>query len=82
MPKEKPFKVPFKSFYKSQAEDIAMFGYIYGIQRKLPNISTTALIECFRKDFDLTEEDLPMESAMVTFQNMKNKFFDLGKSDL
>ena len=47
MPKEKPFKCDMRAFYKSQTEDIAMFSFVYGVQKFLPAIQTKTLIETF-----------------------------------
>ena len=55
MPKEKPFKLDIKQFYKSQAEDIAMFAWVTGIQNHLPAVQSQTAIESFKKAFDLID---------------------------
>lgn len=81
MPKEKPFKLDFKAFYKSQSEDIALFSFIYGVQHFLPGVKTQTLIESFKECFDLSEEDYPSECALTNFQTMKRKFLGLNCSE-
>ena len=81
MPKEKPFKCDMRAFYKSQTEDIAMFSFVYGVQKFLPAIQTKTLIESFKEYFDLTEDDYPSECAIVNYQTMKAKFLKKDKSE-
>ena len=81
MPKEKPFKLDFKSFYKANAEDIALFGFVTGVQHFLPAITTKTLIESFKNRFGLSEDDFPSESAADCFTQIQNKFLDLRKSE-
>lgn len=81
MPKEKPFKANFKAFYKAQAEDIAMFGFIYGVQHFLPAIQTKTLIESFKQCFNLEDDDYPSDCAASNFTVIQNKFFGLHKSE-
>jgi len=80
MPKEKPFKLDIKQFYKSQAEDVALFAFVYGVQKYLPAIQTKRLIESFMREFNLTEDEYPSDCALTIYQNMKNKFLSKDKN--
>jgi len=82
MPKEKPPKVSIKAFYKSQAEDIFMFGFIYGVQKYLPAFTTRRLIEDFKKELGYSEDDYPTDCASTNYTVMKKRFFDLGRTEI
>ena len=81
MPKEKPQKISIKAFYKSQAEDILMFGFIYGVQKYLPGYTTKRLIEDFKKELGYSEDDYPSDCAATNYTVMKRRFFDMMKTE-
>ncbi len=69
--KEKPFKKVIPRLYKRSAEDKLMYGYVLGMQRALPSVNTMKCITMFLKDFELEEDDYPLESAYTTFKRLK-----------
>jgi hypothetical protein len=76
MPKEKPFKLDIKAFYKANAEDLLLFAFISGVQHFLPAIQTKTLVESFKEQFNLSEEDYPSDCAIQNFQTMKKRFLN------
>ena len=77
MSKEKPFENKIPAFYKKNAIDIAMFGWVLGMRRGLPAVKTNKSIELFLHEFKLSEDDYPLRSALVTYERIQKEFNDL-----
>ena len=72
MPRVKPYMKKIPAFYRKQAIDIMLFAHVTALQQyQMPIIDA---IQNFRDTYDLTEDDYPMESARVTYTNMRNAF--------
>ena len=72
MPRVKPYMKKIPAFYRKQAIDIMLFAHVTALEQYQMPI-TDAILN-FRETYDLTEDDYPMESAQVTYTNMKNAF--------
>ena len=81
MSMRKPFLNALADFYKSQAEDLIMFGYIEGVKLALPAQKVSDIILLFRKKMGLSEEDFPLECALTAYQRIKKRFIDIEKTD-
>ncbi len=81
MSKEKPFEGKIQAFYKKNAIDLAMFGFVEGIKWALPAMdrSTHKCICGFLAKFGLTEDDYPIDSAMRTYTRISEDFLWLDK---
>lgn len=78
MSKEKPFENKIPAFYKKNAVDLMMFGFVRGVKHTLPSMdrdsATNRCVESFLKEFGLTEDDYPIESAMRTHTRITEDF--------
>lgn len=73
MTKQKPIIQSIPSLYKRSAEDLIMYGYVLGMQKGIPTASTQKCIDMFMKEFNLSEEDYPRDSACVTFRRVRGE---------
>lgn len=72
MPRDKPYAKKIPVFYRKQTIDILLFAHVTALQQyQMPIVDA---IQNFRETYGLTEDDYPMESARVTFTNMRNAF--------
>jgi hypothetical protein len=76
--KEKPFENKIPAFYKKNAIDLILFGYVIGMRRGLPAVKISKSIELFLDDFGL-QEDYPMDSAIRTHTRVTEDFLWLDK---
>lgn len=74
MPQEKPIEKSIPSFYKKSALDLCMYAYVQGVMDFLPGMKTREVIKYFMKQYNLTEEDYPIETAVKNFSKIKNDF--------
>ena len=73
MTKQKPIIQTIPALYKRSAEDLMMYGYVLGMQRGLPTVSTQKCIEMFMREFKLSEDDYSRDSACVTFRRLRGE---------
>ena len=86
MPKEKGLYVHLPRLLKRQAVDLIMLGYVMGYRHvsAIPVLQIKKGIEEFKKDMNFSEEDYPLQSALVTYYRMLdeyNKMKEYDKSD-
>lgn len=72
--------VDVHKFYKKNAIDTLMFGYINGILFNLPTVTLEKALLNFQKHHSLTEETFNIEANKVTYYRMRDEFMDLGKT--
>jgi hypothetical protein len=70
MPSDKKFKISICKAYRQQTIDNWLFGYILGLQRGLPSVNVKRAVEQFASEFDLTEEEFPVDSACVKYYEL------------
>lgn len=58
-----------------------MFSYVLGLRRALPATTIEHSLILFQKEFRLTEEEFPIDSAKVVFHRMMQEFYDYMKCD-
>jgi hypothetical protein len=80
MSKEKPFENKIQAFYKKNAIDLVMFGYVLGMRRGLPAVNINKSIELFLDEFGLSEDDYPLRSAIVTYERILKDYWTSKKS--
>lgn len=80
MSKEKPFENKILAFYKKNAIDLVMFGYVTGCQDTLPSLKTNRCVERFLKKFDLNEDDYSIESALRTYTRILKDYWTSKKT--
>jgi len=74
MAKEKDILKPIQQLYKCNSIDLMMFSFVCGVKRVIPSASITSSIDLFIEYNDLTEEEYPKESALVTFTRLSKYF--------
>jgi len=63
-------KIPI--FYRKQTIDIMLFAHVTAMCKYGYTIKES--IEDFKQTYNLNEDEYPLESALVTFSNMRNAF--------
>ena len=76
MSKIKPCLKKIPAFYRKQAVDIMLFAHVTALQKYQMSV-VDAIID-FRNTYDLDEDDYPLDSARVSYTNMKNAFLWRG----
>jgi hypothetical protein len=75
MSKKRPIENKIEAFYRRSAIDHLLYGWIcaykYSFSGEKERKFIQKTIEAFRKNFDLSEEEYPMESAVNTYYEMK-----------
>jgi hypothetical protein len=79
MSKEKPFENRIPAFYKKNAIDMALFGYVKGMRRGLPTVKINKSIRLFLDDFGLNEDEYPEDSAVRAYTRIAEDFLWLDK---
>jgi hypothetical protein len=80
MSKEKPFENRIPAFYKKNAVDLMLFAYVCGMRRALPAVKTNKCVELYLNEFELSEDDYPLRSAIVTYERLLKDYFTSKKS--
>lgn len=73
----KPALTPVQKLYQRQAIDLLMFAYVQGCTDLIQTISIEVAIDKFRKRYNLTEDELPTESALTTYQRIKKEYLQI-----
>jgi len=66
------------AFYKKNAIDLVMFGYVKGMTDALPAVKICKAVERYLCEFGL-EEDYPADSAMRTYTRICEDFLWLDE---
>ena len=74
MPKEKEIEKSIPAFYKKSVIDLCMYAWVQGITYLLPGVKVKDAIGFFMKEYKLTEEDYPIETAMRNYTRIANDF--------
>ena len=82
MPKQNAYMYNIHKFYKYNAFDYILFGYIIGATHLLPTLTVTKAIEQFLADFNLCEDDLCFESARITYYRILKSLRDKEMGDV
>jgi hypothetical protein len=80
MPKEKAFTQSIPRIYKRRYEDVGMFFWIEAQLKIVPTITIEQALcsyFCF-----IGTEDYNLESAIVTFSNMRSEYIDLKYNEI
>ena len=84
MLKEKLFENRIQAFYKKNAIDLMLFAYVKGSKHALPAMdkdsATNRCVESFLKEFDLSEDDYPLRSAIVTYERILKDYWASKKT--
>jgi len=72
--------VNFPEFYVSEIVDVALFTYVFGLQRGIPSITIMRAVELFLEDMDLSEDEYPLDQAYRTWYRMHKKYVKLRKT--
>jgi len=66
-------------FHKRKLYESMMFAYVLGIRRALPAVTIEHSLILFQKEFCMTEEEFPIDSAKVIFHRMMQEYYDYQK---
>lgn len=57
-----------------------MFGYVRGLVMNFPSITKEQAINLFLNEFNLSEEEISMGTAIQSYNRMVKEYIDLQKS--
>ena len=66
------YKNKIPAFYRKQTIDIMLFAHVTAMCKY--GFSIKDAVEDFRKTYNLNEDNYPLDSALVSFSNMRNCF--------
>jgi len=80
MPKEKELYLCVPRLLRKETLDRLMLGYVLGYRNISPIriLQVRAAIKQFIDDFELTEDDFPLDSAVVRFYNLYSDLNEMG----
>jgi len=81
MPKKKKLYTNVPKLLLYEAVDHCLFAYVTGMQRAMPSVSLTKALELFMEEFNLTEDEYPLDHARLTWYRMMKDFRDFRKLD-
>lgn len=81
MPKRKKYYIDFPKLLLYEAFDHLMFSYILGMQRGMPSATLKKCMELFMEDYNLNEDNYPMEQALQTWYRMFKSYVIFRKLD-
>jgi hypothetical protein len=83
MPKDKGMYVNLPKLLKRQAIDLIMLGYVMGYRHvsSIPVLQIRKGIQLFMSDMNLSEDDYPLESAVVTYYRMLKEYNKFNFND-
>ena len=84
MPKIKEVYVNLPKLLRCEAFDHIMLGYVLGYRHISPLkvLQVKKAIEEFIMDFELSEDDFPLDSAIVRFYNKYNDLSDFPTKEI
>lgn len=72
MPRESEIEKLVPKLYKQSALNLLMFGYVAGVRGILDSVTIKDAIQLFMDDYDLTHDDINIDTAANTFNRMQN----------
>jgi hypothetical protein len=83
MPKNKGLYVNLPKLLKRQAIDLIMLGYVMGYRHvsPIPVLQIRKGIKLFMDDMGLSEDDYPLDSAIVTYYRMLKEYHKFTFND-
>ena len=81
MARRKPFYVNTKKLMMYDSLDKLMFGYVLGMQRALPGNKLNRCVEMFMDEFNLHEDNYPLDHGLQTYYRMLKSFQEYRKGD-
>lgn len=82
MPKDKKIYINIPKFYRYDAIDKLMFGYVMGIRDVLPSVTIHRALEIFMDKYNLNEDNYPMDQAKQTWYRMFESYKEYRKLDI
>lgn len=76
---EKNITRAIPAFYKCQAEDLLLYGWVTAQQRVVPSVTVTQSVEMFMAYFDISEDEWSVSSALMTVSRMRDKHYRLTR---
>lgn len=55
---------------------LIMFGYVRAVKKNLPTVSVIDVIKQFMDEFEITHEEMNLESLRTTYDRMNKEFIE------
>lgn len=78
MGKVKPIEDRIPWIYRKKTIDQMLFSYVTGVRDAHGRITIEQAILMFMEKYNLSEDDFPVESAMVSYQRMHRDFVHMS----
>lgn len=75
----KNYLVNIPRFYKLQAFDHLMFGYVQGLRKALPSMKVTDAIKTFLEAFSIDEDVYCFDTARVAYYRMLEGIVEMSE---
>ena len=63
MPKKKKYYIDVPKLIMYEALDLLMFSFVIGMKRGMPTVTLKRCVELFMDDYNLCEDNYPMDHA-------------------
>ena len=80
MPKKKQFFINLPKLVLFDTLDNNMFGYIMGMKKAMPSLTLKRCMEMFMDDYNLSEDNYPLEQGLQTWYRMFNAYKEFRKT--
>jgi hypothetical protein len=75
---QRKFSETLNSFYRSNAEDLMLFAWVQGMQKTNPDVKLKTCVEMFLIYFEISEEELSLNTALRNYHRTLHKFYKNG----
>lgn len=70
------FTEKINAFYRTQAEDLLLFGWVQATMKQNPRMKLKTSVELFLIYFEITEDEMTLETALRNYHRTLNKFYN------
>ena len=74
MPRKCKIVGKMKNLYMEQTLDNCLFAHVYAIKTHLPGVSLQDAILQFMKIYEITEEDISLDTLKTKYERIKKRF--------
>lgn len=76
--KKESYKYSIPAFYRRSTLDVMLFTHVTAMRFRM-DLSLEEAIEDFIKMYDISHDDYPIDSALVTYNRVMNNFIYVNK---
>lgn len=80
MVKHKDYYINIPKALRQQTLDNWMFAFVLGVRTALPSVTISNAVSIFMQKFNLTEDEYPLDSAVVIYNRCMNNWHDYEKN--